>query len=209
VRSGRLKLAAIVGYLLGTFPTADLVARRARGDEGSFVDLRKVGSGNPGSLNATLVLGKKAGAAVLVGDVAKGAVACGVGGLIAGPTGAHLAGSAAVTGHCYPVWNGFRGGKGVATSIGQCLATFPAYFPIDAAVAVASAAMPWWQKRAFGATLVSCACWVLGAIVWWRRGLSNAWGPRPTIALPLAAMASSAVIAERFFAAERSHTHDD
>ncbi len=190
-----LLAAATTGYLLGTFPTADAVARRV--SEG-LVDLRRSGSGNPGTANAAKVLGPRAGAAVLVGDIGKGALACGAGTVVAGPLGAHVAGTAAVVGHCYPVWNGFRGGKGVATSIGQCLVTFPAYFPIDAAVGVATAAMPWWRQRAFAATLVSSACWVVGGVVWWRRGFANHWGPRPTRALPIASAISSAVIARRF-----------
>ncbi len=190
-----------MGYLLGMFPTADLVARRF-GAAG--VDLRAAGSGNPGTANATKMLGTRAGAIVLVGDIGKGAAACVAGGAIAGPMGAHAAGTASVAGHCYPVWNGFRGGKGVAASIGQCLVTFPAYFPIDAAVGVATAAMPWWRRRAFAATIVSSVCWVLGGVVWWRRGWRNAWGPQPSAALPLAAFASSAIIAERFVAGGRS-----
>lgn len=191
----------MAGYLLGTFPTADLVARRwSRGT----IDLRSSGSGNPGSANATMVLGVRAGATVLVGDIAKGAAASAVGAAVAGPIGAHLGGTASVVGHCFPVWTGFRGGKGVAASIGQCLATFPAYFPIDAAVGMATAAMPWWKQRAFGATAVSSACWVLGGVLWWRRGWWNAWGPRPTAALPVASAVSSIVIAERFVAARRS-----
>jgi acyl phosphate:glycerol-3-phosphate acyltransferase len=193
--------AITLGYLIGTFPTADLVARRwSRGS----IDLRSTGSGNPGSVNAAAVLGVRAGATVLAGDIAKGAAAAAVGAAVAGPVGAHAGGTASVIGHCFPVWTGFRGGKGVAASIGQCLATFPAYFPIDAAVGVATAAMPWWRQRAFGATAVSSVCWVLGGVVWWRKGWSNAWGPRPTAALPLASAVSSLVIAERFLAAQRS-----
>ena len=190
--------AGAIGYLLGTFPTADLVARCA---SGGAIDLRSAGSGNPGTANAATVLGAKAGAAVLVGDIGKGAAASAIGAAVAGPVGAHVGGSAAVIGHCYPVWTGFRGGKGVATSIGQCLATFPAYFPIDAAVGVATAAMPWWRQRAFTATAVSSVCWVVGGVVWWRRGLRNLWGPRPTIARPIASVVSSAVIAQRVLAA--------
>jgi len=183
------------GYLLGTFPTAAVVARRATGGE---VDLRTSGSGNPGTANAMQVLGTAAGAAVLVGDVGKGALASLAGGAIAGPVGAHVAGTAAVVGHCHPVWNRFAGGKGVAAGVGQCLVTFPAYFPIDAAVAVATAASPRWRQRAFAATVVSSVCWVAGAGVWWRRGWPNLWGPQPTVALPIATLISSAVILERF-----------
>ncbi len=190
--------ATALGYLIGMFPTADLVARRvSRGT----VDLRRAGSGNPGSANAAGVLGAKAGGAVLAGDVGKGALACGVGALVAGGTGAHLAGTAAVVGHCYPAWNGFRGGKGVAASVGQCLATFPAYFPIDVGVAVVTVAIPRWKQRAFATTAISSVVWVTGGVVWWRRQLPNLWGPRPTWALPVAAAASSAVIAQRFHAA--------
>lgn len=202
MRAWRFVAAGAAGYLLGTFPTADLVARRwSRGE----VDLRTTGSGNPGTANAAAVLGVRAGATVLVGDIAKGAVAAAIGGAVAGPVGAHVGGSASVVGHCFPVWTGFRGGKGVAASIGQCLATFPAYFPLDAAVGVATAAMPGWQRRAFGATAVSSLCWVLGGVVWWRKGWRNAWGPRPTAALPIASAVSSLVIVERFIAAGRSH----
>ena len=190
--------AVAAGYLIGTFPTADLVARRA---SGGTIDLRASGTGNPGGANAVKVLGKKAGAVVIAGDIAKGAAASMVGSVVAGPLGAHLAGTASVVGHCYPVWNGFRGGKGVAASVGQCLVTFPAYFPIDAAVAVVTAAIPRWKQRAFSATVASSVCWVLGGLVWWRRGLRNAWGPKPTAALPLAAAVSSAVIIHRFLIA--------
>lgn len=193
---GPLLGAAVgLGYLLGTFPTAGIVARRATS---GTVDLREAGTGNPGSANALNVLGAKAGAAVLVGDVGKGALACAFGGAIAGPSGAHLAGTAAVAGHCYPVWNDFDGGKGVATSVGQCLATFPAYFPVDALVAVATVSSRRWRQQAFAATVVSSGCWVVGSIVWWRRGWSNPWGPAPSGALPVATVLSAAMVIKRF-----------
>jgi glycerol-3-phosphate acyltransferase PlsY len=176
--------------------SADIVSRRVGG-----ADLRHEGSGNPGAANAMKVLGKKAGLAVMAGDIGKGLVACTTGGILVGPAGAHLAGTAAVAGHCYPANRGFRGGKGVATSVGQCFATFPAYFPIDVAIAAATAAVPWWKRRAFAATLVSCVCWVGGGLFWWAKGWRNAWGPRPTIMLPLSALMSSAIIIERFLAA--------
>jgi glycerol-3-phosphate acyltransferase PlsY len=192
----RLASAAAIGYFLGTFPTADLVARRASRGR---IDLRQAGSGNPGSANALNVLGKKAGAQVLAGDIGKGAAACAIGGLVAGPIGAHLAGTSSVVGHCYPVWNGFRGGKGVATSVGQCLATLPVYVPIDLAIATAVAAGPW-KHRAFPATMAASATWVAASVVWWRRQIPNAWGGAPTAGHVLAAAASSALITTRFLA---------
>ncbi len=190
----RIGPALAIGYVLGSFPTADLVARRAGRD------LRSEGSGNPGGANAMKVMGASAGATVMAVDIAKGAAACAAGGVLAGPAAAHLAGTAAVAGHCYPVWSGFRGGKGVAASVGQCAATFPAYFPIDAAVAGVTAAVPAWKQRAFASTVVSSACWVVGGVVWWRRRWPNLWGPRPTVSLPIAAALSSAMIMQRFLA---------
>ena len=187
-------VAVGAGYLLGTFPTAAIVAKRA---SGGTVDLRESGTGNPGSANALKVLGARAGAAALVGDVGKGTLACAVGGVIAGPPGAHLAGTAAVAGHCYPVWNGFDGGKGVATSVGQCLVTFPAYFPISAGIAAATASSQRWRQRAFAATVVSSLCWTLGSMIWWRRNLANLWGPVPTGLLPVATTLSTAIVIKR------------
>lgn len=144
------------------------------------------------------ILGPAAGVVVLASDIAKGAAAGRLGLRLAGALGADVSATASVVGHCYPVWNGFRGGKGVATSVGQVLATFPVYFPIDLAVAVGTAAVPGWRQRAFAATSVSSAVWVASSLVWWRRRLPNGWGPTPTVSLPLAAAVSSAVIRRRF-----------
>ena len=192
----RLLASAVAGYLLGTVPSADVGAKIASGGQ---VDLRQAGSGNPGGMNAVGVLGRGWGAAVMGADITKGAVACRVGRRLGGAAGEHIAGTAAVVGHCYPAWSGFRGGKGVACGVGQCLATFPAYFPVDLAVAALTAAGPW-RKRAFAATAVASAAWVGGAALWSRRQWPNAWGPTPSGALVAATAASSAVILQRFFA---------
>ena len=191
----RLGAAATAGYLLGSAPLADAATRVATQGK---TDLRLVGSGNPGAANAMSVLGKGWGFGILFGDIGKGALAAAVGRRMAGDNGAHVGGTAAVVGHCFPVWNRFKGGKGAATSCGQCLATFPAYFPIDLAVAVAVAR---WRQRALPATATASAVWVGAGLLWWRKGWSNGWGPRPTAALPLAAAVSSAVIFSRFWAA--------
>ena len=191
----RLTAAAATGYLLGSAPLADGAARIATG---GTTDLRAAGSGNPGAANAIAVLGKGWGFGILFGDIGKGALASVVGRRLAGDLGAHIGGTAAVVGHCLPVWNGFKGGKGAATSCGQCLATFPAYFPIDLAVAIAIAK---WRGRALPATATASAVWVSAGALWWRKGWPNGWGPRPTAALPVAAAVSSAVIFSRFWAA--------
>ncbi len=200
----RVGLGVAIGYLLGTVSTADLVVKRS----GAGADLRTSGTGNPGAANAMKILGTKAGLTVMAGDIAKGAIACGVGAALAGPTGAHLAGTASVAGHCYPVWNGFKGGKGVAASVGQCFATFPAYFPLDVGVAAATASIPAFKQRAFAATLASSCFWVVGGVVWWAKGWRNLWGPKPSIMLPVSAALSSAIIAQRFLAAGDPHARE-
>jgi acyl-phosphate glycerol 3-phosphate acyltransferase len=190
----RLLSAALGGYLLGTAPSADVAGRLATGGP---VDLRSRGSGNPGGVNAKRVLGRRVGHAVMAADIAKGIAACRLGARSAGDTGAHVAGVAAVLGHCYPLWSGFRGGKGIATSFGQCVATFPAYAPLDAAVATSVARIPGLRRPALVSVAVSSTGWLLASHLWWRRELPNLWGPRPTRALPLANAATILVIASR------------
>jgi glycerol-3-phosphate acyltransferase PlsY len=195
----RMVGAAALGYVFGTLPSADVATRLAtRGT----MDLRTAGSGNPGATNASALLGKRWGYVVLAADIAKGALACAAGRAVAGDIGTHVGGTASVIGHCFPVWNGFRGGKGVACSVGQVAMTFPAYFPIDLGVSALTAAGPW-RQRAFAATAVASTAWIGGGLVWWRRGWPNLWGPRPTGALPMAAAASSAVILYKFANARR------
>jgi glycerol-3-phosphate acyltransferase PlsY len=161
------------------------------------VDLRRSGSGNPGGVNARRLVGRRVGTAVIVADVAKGVAACRWGRRSAGDLGAHAAGVAAVLGHCYPLWTGFRGGKGVATSFGQCVYTFPAYAPVDVALALAVARVPGLRRPALASVAVSSVAWLFASVAWWRRGLPNLWGPRPTAALPLANAVTVLVIASR------------
>lgn len=197
-----MKTGAVIaaGYLLGLVPSAAVATKLATRGE---VDLRQEGSGNPGGANAAAVLGRRWGYAVTAADIAKSTVACRLGRRLAGDRGQHLAGFASVLGHCYPVTHGFRGGKGVACSVGQCLATFPAFLPVDLGVAAVIAAGPW-RERAFTATIVSSAAWVGAGTLWWRRGWANGWGGPPTAGLPLAAATTSAVIVQRFRAGKHT-----
>lgn len=194
----RLIAAAATGYLIGTAPSADVAARLA---SKGVTDMRLVGTGNPGAANVGAVLGKRWGYGVLVADIAKGAAGSFAGRRIAGDVGAHVGGTSAVIGHCFPVWKRFRGGKGAAASSGQCLATFPAYFPLDLGVAYAVAK---WRQRPFPATVVASIAWVGACVLAWRRGWPNGWGPPPSPALPAAAALSSTVILYRFWAAART-----
>lgn len=196
---GRGTAVVGLGYLLGTIPSADAAARlAARG-----TDLRHEGSGNPGATNVAKLVGPGWGAAVMVADIGKGFAAGRVGALIAAGPGANAAATAAVAGHCYPIWTGFRGGKGVATSVGQVLSTFPAYFPLDFVVGASTAANPRWKHRTFAANTAASTVWVFAATVWWRRRLPNLWGPQPDVGLPLAAIASSIMIYHRFHRAQQ------
>ena len=102
--------AILLGYAMGSLPIGYLVAQTASG-----VDLRRVGSGNVGAANVYRTGGRRMGVAVMLADAAKGAAAVLIAG--AGPA-AVAAGVAAVIGHIYPVWLGFKGGKGVATASG-------------------------------------------------------------------------------------------
>ncbi len=108
-----------LAYLLGTFPTAALVAR-ATGH-----DVMAEGSGNPGASNVYRLAGWKAGLIVFVGDFAKGAIPSAAGLLLAGHLGAYVLGVAAVVGHVLPVVSRFRGGRGVATAAGVLAVIYP------------------------------------------------------------------------------------
>lgn len=202
----RLVRAAIGGYLLGATPSADIASRLVT--KGAL-DIRTSGTGNPGGTNARRVLGPGPGYAVVLADIVKGFVACAWGRRCAGDTGAHVAGVAAVAGHCYPLWARFRGGKGVATSFGQCAYTFPAWAPVDLLVGVGVARIPGLRRPALVSVCVSSASWLSASLVWWRRGLPNLWGPRPTAALPLANAATVLVIASRGIAMVRKGEPDE
>jgi acyl phosphate:glycerol-3-phosphate acyltransferase len=190
-------LAAVVGYLLGTIPSAGVVAWLASRGQ---INLREAGSGNPGAINAIKMLGTRWGLIVLVADIAKGLAAGVIGLVIAGDPGAYAAATAAIAGHIFPVWSRFRGGKGVATSAGACLAVFPAYFPIDMAVAGASALR---SRRADLGTQVACFVWIVSALVWWLADLPNLWGPDPSVGLFLFAVIGSTMILYKFRVAVR------
>jgi len=206
VRSIRLLAAFGLGYLLGTVQSADVVSRFAAGGR---VNLRESGSRNPGAVNAGRVLGATAGRAVLVADVAKAYVACAGGRAIAGDLGAHGGGVAAVIGHCYPAWRGFDGGKGLATSFGQCLYTFPVAAPVDLGLALGVARIPGLRQPGLVSTAIASGGWLLMSLVWWRRRLPNSWGPTPTAALFVANCATVSIVASRFVIAHRRGHPDE
>ncbi|MAF41610.1 MAG: acyl-phosphate glycerol 3-phosphate acyltransferase [Cyanobium sp. ARS6] len=142
-------LTLLLGYLLGSIPSGFLAGQWCKG-----IDLRTIGSGSTGATNVLRNVGKGPALAVFFVDVAKGAAAV----LLArslNPTSALidwiqvLAGLAALAGHIWPVWLGFKGGKAVATGFGMflglawpvglaCFGMFMAVFSISRIVSLAS-----------------------------------------------------------------------
>lgn len=109
--------SAIIGYLLGSVSFSYLIGRYKAG-----IDIREYGSGNAGATNTLRVLGKRAAAVVFLADALKGVLSVSVGYLLTGTdAGMAIGGLASIVGHNWPVFFGFRGGKGVATTIGVVL----------------------------------------------------------------------------------------
>jgi len=131
-----LALWGLVGYLLGSVPFGMVVARIM-----GLGNLRDIGSGNIGATNVLRTGSKTAAVLTLLLDGGKGAVAVIIARQMVGEDAAQLAGLMAFIGHCFPVWLGFKGGKGVATFLGLLLAL------------------------AWPVGLASCATWLVAAYV--------------------------------------------
>lgn len=194
---GEVLLGVLVGYLIGTFPSADLVTRVV--SRGS-VDIRQEGSGNPGGLNTMRVLGKGWGALVIVLDALKGALA-GFAGLAIGDAAAYAAGTAAIAGHVWPVWTRFRGGRGVATAGGSFASLFPPFLPIAVVFGLVVTLIR--RNPALTVVLV-CPLWIAAAAVWWGAHLSNWWGPAPGAGLLVYAVLGALMVLARFRSSVRS-----
>jgi acyl phosphate:glycerol-3-phosphate acyltransferase len=137
-------LIVLVGYLIGSIPTAYLVARYVAGE-----DVRRVGEGNVGARNVFHVVGPSWGLVTFVVDAAKGAL---VAALFGGGPGWQvvLAGVAVLVGHMFPVWLRFVGGKGLSTVGGFAVVLMP----WAAAAGSAAAALAWVSWRLFLPTTV-------------------------------------------------------
>lgn len=116
----------IIGaYLVGSIPFSYLVPKYFGG-----IDIRKHGSGNTGTTNVLRTLGLKIGALAFIGDFLKGLIPTLVTLKLYGEKEALLAAGVSVLAHCYSMWLGFKGGKGIATSVGVLLILFPKVFSI-------------------------------------------------------------------------------
>lgn len=164
-----LAMIGVAAYLLGSIPFGVVITRLM-----GLGDVRNIGSGNIGATNVLRTGNKGAAVATLVFDAGKGAIAVLIARFIAGEDAAQIAGFAAFLGHLFPVFLGFRGGKGVATFLGTLLAL---HWPIG---------------------LLCCAAWVT-AVLFTRISSASAlvaalaapfflwiWGPHSLIALALA-----------------------
>ncbi len=176
---GGVAIAAVVlGYLLGSIPFG-LILTRAAG----LGDIRSIGSGNIGATNVLRTGNKKLAAATLLLDALKATAAAVAGAYIAGPEAGLLAGFGAFLGHLFPIWLGFKGGKGVATYIGMLLGVAPIWVLIFAVVWLAVAFVSKYSSlSALVATLaIPVALWIVGeekialvmaimtAVAWWRH----------------------------------------
>jgi len=113
-----LLAALVIGYVLGSIPFGVVLTRLTGGP-----DLRSIGSGNIGATNVLRTGKKGLAAATLVGDMLKGTLAVLIGVMLA-PAGGLAAAAGAFLGHLFPVWLGFKGGKGVATFLGCLIGAF-------------------------------------------------------------------------------------
>lgn len=152
-------------YLLGTIPTAAMVARRVGHDPTAE------GSGNPGATNVYRTAGRRAGALVLAGDLAKGAAAAGLGWWLGDHVLGLVCATAAVAGHVLPVTRRFRGGKGVATSGGATLVLYPL---VGLGAVVAWAVVTAVSRRASIASLALAVAIPTGAAVTGAPGVEVA-----------------------------------
>ena len=148
--------AALAGYLLGSIPFGLILTRLA-----GLGDVRRIGSGNIGATNVLRTGRKSPAAATLLLDGGKGAAAFLLAGLW-GPDMALIAGMAAVLGHLFPLWLGFRGGKGVATTIGTL---FAAAWPLGLAVCAIWLLVAATTRYSSLAALLSLAASPL--LAWW------------------------------------------
>ena len=148
-------IAVVMGYLLGSIPVGLLVGRKAQG-----VDVRDYGSGKTGFTNSLRVLGMKRSLPVFVGDFGKGALAALLSLLYTDdPWARALGGLAAIVGHVWPVFAGFRGGRGVLPGLGA----LAALNPLALAIVVPVAGLTLMATKYMSATsIVGCTT---GAIV--------------------------------------------
>lgn len=173
-----LALAALIGYLFGSIPFGLLLTRMA-----GLGDVRKIGSGNIGATNVLRTGNKKLAAATLLLDALKGTAAVLVANALWGYEASLVAGFFAFLGHLFPVWLGFKGGKGVAVYIGVLLGAAPLMMLAFALIWLATAFITRYSSLSalLAMLVIPVAIWilrpektallvtVLSAISWWKH----------------------------------------
>jgi glycerol-3-phosphate acyltransferase PlsY len=155
-----LAAGLILGYLLGSIPFGLLITRLA-----GTSDIRAIGSGNIGATNVLRTGHKGLAAATLIGDMLKGTAAVLVAGWLFGRNASLAAAAGAVIGHVFPVWLGFKGGKGVATYIGVLLGiAWPAVAVFALVWALVAAALRYSSAAGLTASAVTPAF-----LLYWTR----------------------------------------
>ena len=187
--------AVVVGYLLGTIPSAVIVSHL--GTKGR-VDIRRAGSGNPGGFNTFRSVGKGWGVVVVLLDGGKAMFAGLIALVLVGDAAAYAAATAAIAGHIWPVWTGFRGGKGVATAGGAVLGVFPAFFPVNILVLAGGAALFRSSRRAM---LGGMAAWAVASVLWTMNDWPNGWGPDPSAGLVVFSVLGAGMVMTKFWLA--------
>ena len=155
--SGAILAAAAIGYVLGSIPFGLVLTRLA-----GLGDIRQIGSGSIGATNVLRTGSKAIAALTLAFDIAKGSAATLIGS--AWSEEAALAGGAAVViGHMFPVWLGFRGGKGVATALGVLIVIAWKVTLLAALLWIATAAI--FRYSSLAALVAAVVCIVLAALL--------------------------------------------
>lgn len=154
------------GYLLGSVDFGVIVPRLLG------TDIYAQGSGNPGASNVLRSMGRGTAAVVLLGDIGKGVGAAALGDIMVGEAVGFAAGFAAAVGHCFPIWHGLRGGKGVAAAGGLTLWFEPV---LGIALLVVWAGLVGLTKRASVASLLVVMALVPGFALLGHREWSLGW----------------------------------
>jgi glycerol-3-phosphate acyltransferase PlsY len=156
-----LLLGFLLAYLLGSIPSGFVLTRWA-----GLGDIRKIGSGNIGATNVLRTGRKGLAIATLLFDLLKGAIPTFIAWRWFGPDMAVLAGAGAFLGHCFPVWLGFKGGKGVATAAGVILGFTPSVMAILLLAFIAVVALTRYVSLAsiLTAVFAPVVAWLLGEV---------------------------------------------
>lgn len=193
--------AGIVGYLIGSLPTAEWLGKLVA------IDIRRQGSMNPGANNALRLAGPRLAAAVLTTEMAKGVVAVVAGAALAGDIGAVLAGVGAVAGNVFNTYYGFQGGKGLGISAGVLTAIWPTVLVPVVTVLVITVLI---TRSSGAATIVTIVTLNILAILWASLVWPMAWGIAATSQLLMLSLGIGLILWNRHWTDSpfsRQHRH--